>query len=46
MKNKQNKKQKKAISQKLKSKFDPLGSYTGSYIASEYEEPVQDVDDL
>lgn len=46
MKNRQIKKQKKTISQKLKSKFDPLGSYTGSYIAGEYEEPVQDVDDL
>lgn len=46
MKKKQVKKQKKSIAQKLKSNFDPLGSYTGSYIAGEYEEPVQDVDDL
>ena len=46
MKKKQVNKQKKAITQKLKSKFDPLGSYTGRYIAGEYEEPVQDVDDL
>ena len=30
----------------LKSKFDPLGSYTGNYLTGEYEEPVQDVDDL
>lgn len=30
----------------MKSSFDVLGSYTGSYIAGEHEEPVQDVDDL
>ena len=46
MKKKQVKKSKKQVADKLKSKFDPLGSYTGSYIAGEYEEPVQDVDDL
>ena len=46
MKNKQIKKTKNNLTQKLKSEFDPLGSYTGSYIAGEYEEPVQDVDDL
>ena len=46
MKKKQTKKSKNKITQKLKSEFDPLGSYTGSYIAGEYEEPVQDVDDL
>ncbi|MBR2336782.1 MAG: hypothetical protein IKA61_02430 [Clostridia bacterium] len=46
MKKKQSKRNKKDITQKLKSNFDPLGSYTGSYIAGEYEEPVQDVDDL
>ena len=31
---------------KMKSSFDVLGSYTGSYIAGVNEEPVQDVDDL
>ena len=46
MKKKSIKKTKSKIAQNLKSKFDPLGSYTGSYIAGEYEEPVQDVDDL
>ena len=30
----------------MKSSFDVLGSYTGSYIAGEHEDPVQDVDDL
>ena len=30
----------------LKSPYDPLGSYTGTYLSGEYEEPVQDVDDL
>ena len=30
----------------MKSNYDPLGSYTGSYLSGEYEEPVQDVDDL
>ena len=43
------KKRKKKVSvdkSKLKSNFDPLGSYTGTYIAGEYEDPVQDVDDL
>ena len=45
MKKKQSKKIKNKVTQ-IKSNFDPLGSYTGSYIAGEYEEPVQDVDDL
>ena len=43
------KKKKKKISvdkNKLKSSFDPLGSYTGTYLSGEYEEPVQDADDL
>ena len=31
---------------KMRSSFDVLGSYTGSYIAGVNEEPVQDVDDL
>ena len=39
-------KTKKKKEEVLKSKFDPLGSYTGSYLTGEYEEPVQDVDDL
>ncbi|MBQ8726635.1 MAG: hypothetical protein IJY84_06020 [Clostridia bacterium] len=37
---------KKKVSQKFVSNFDPLGSYTGNYISGEYEEPVQDADDL
>ena len=31
---------------KMKSPFDPLGSYTGNYLSGNAEEPVQDVDDL
>lgn len=46
MRKKKIKNTKTKVTQKLKSDFDPLGSYTGSYIAGEYEEPVQDVDDL
>lgn len=38
-----NKKKKKSA---LVSRFDPLGSYTGNYIKGEYEDPVQDADDL
>jgi len=30
----------------MASLFDVLGSYTGTYLAGEYEEPVQDADDL
>ena len=30
----------------LKSPFDPLGSFPGTYLTGEYEDPVQDVDDL
>ena len=43
-----NKKKKATPSKKnkMKSSFDVLGSYTGSYIAGINEEPVQDVDDL
>lgn len=33
-------------SKKFKSKFDPLGSYTGVYIEDGAELPVQDADDL
>lgn len=44
------KKSKKKLKQKVnstfKSNFDPLGSYTGNYLSGEYEEPVQDADDL
>lgn len=40
------KKLKHKINPSLKSNFDPLGSYTGIYISGEYEEPVQDADDL
>ncbi len=28
------------------SEYDLLGSYTGSYLIGEYEDPVQDADDL
>lgn len=28
------------------SAYDALGSYTGVYLAGEYEDPVQDADDL
>lgn len=34
------------IANKLKSRYDALGSYTGIDIYNEYEEPVQDADDL
>ena len=30
----------------MKSKFDPLGSYTGTEFCDEYEKPVQDADNL
>ena len=40
------KKAKKALIEKIISPYDPLGSYTGSYLTGEYEDPVQDVDDL
>lgn len=30
----------------MRSNFDVLGSYTGRYLAGDYEEPVQDADDL
>ena len=30
----------------MKSKFDPLGSYTGTDAFDKYEKPVQDADDL
>ena len=44
--NKNGKNPKRIDRNKMKSSFDVLGSYTGSYIAGENEEPVQDVDDL
>ncbi len=44
--NKNGKNPKRINHNKMKSSFDVLGSYTGSYIAGENEEPVQDVDDL
>jgi hypothetical protein len=40
------KKVKKNLTEKIVSPYDPLGSYTGSYLVGEYEEPVQDADDL
>ncbi len=45
-KSKKSKTKNKKLNEKLKSEYDPLGSYTGSYISGEYEEPIQDVDDL
>ena len=30
----------------MKSEFDVLGSYTGNYLSGEYEDPIQDADDL
>lgn len=30
----------------MASPFDPLGSWTGTYLLGEFEEPDQDVDDL
>ena len=44
LKIKRNKKDKKPSD--MASSFDVLGSYTGCYLAGEYEEPVQDADDL
>lgn len=43
---KKGKTKQKRKEENLKSKFDPLGSYTGNYLTGEYEDPVQDVDDL
>ena len=39
-------KKKKNSKSDMASDFDVLGSYTGSYISGDYEDPVQDVDDL
>ena len=36
----------KRVKKKIVSDFDVLGSWTGNYLMGEYEEPVQDVDDL
>ncbi|MBQ9709571.1 MAG: hypothetical protein IJV67_02995 [Clostridia bacterium] len=43
-----NKKEKKPSNEEkiMESYFDVLGSYTGTYLSGEIEEPVQDVDDL
>lgn len=30
----------------MASSYDVLGSYTGCYLSGEYEDPVQDADDL
>ena len=30
----------------FKSKYDPLGSWTGECLDDKYEKPIQDVDDL
>lgn len=49
-KNKQKSKKKMLITPQMASPFDPLGSWTGNYLSYglfyDYEEPVQDVDDL
>lgn len=39
-------KRKKKIKTEMFSEYDLLGSYTGSYLIGEYEDPVQDADDL
>ncbi len=43
---KKRKKTKTFIPTDMSSFTDPLGSYTGNYLLGNYEEPVQDVDDL
>ena len=48
-KNKNKTKTKNKINNKastMQSSFDTQGSWTGTYFLDEYEEPVQDVDDL
>ena len=40
------KKKKKKIKSQMVSEYDLLGSYTGSYLTGDYEDPVQDADDL
>lgn len=36
----------KRVKKKIASDFDVLGSWTGNYLMGDYEEPVQDADDL
>lgn len=36
----------KRVKKKIVSDFDVLGSWTGNYLMGDFEEPVQDVDDL
>ena len=44
--NKKNKKHKVKKISNMQSSFDTQGSWTGTYLLGENEEPVQDVDDL
>ena len=46
MKKKKKLKPKTTKAPDMSSGFDVLGSYTGNYLLGEYEDPVQDVDDL
>ena len=46
MKMRKNRKKQSKNKSEMLSLFDVLGSYTGSYLKNELEEPVQDVDDL
>ena len=42
--NKKSKTKNKKLNEKLKSEYDPLGSYTG--VCERGETPIQDADDL
>ena len=46
MKKKDKKQKHQTVQSEMESSYDVLGSYTGSYLSGELEEPVQDVDDL